>query len=251
MTRIIPIKTSRKQSSFELYEDVIESIKPHILETGDVIVISSKYVANSQGRLLDITKTRPSSEAAELSRRYQIDSKFAEVILRESDKRLGGVAGFVLTSSDHILAPNAGIDKSNVKKGTAILYPDLPYTITENIRKKILLNLGVHVGIILVDSRLMPTRAGTTGVAIAVSGFEPVQDLRGQKDLDGNPLRVTMKATADNLATIANHIMGEGSESTPIVIIKESGVKITSRKIKPDETSISSELCVYMRGFAN
>lgn len=251
MTRIIPIKTSRKRSSFDLYEDIIESVKPHVLETGDIIVISSKYVANSQGRLLDITKTRPSSEASELSKKYQIDSKFAEVILRESDKRLGGVTGFVLTSADHILAPNAGIDKSNVEKGTAILYPDLPYTITENIRKKILLNLGVHVGVILVDSRLMPARAGTIGVAIATSGFEPIQDVRGQKDLDGNPLRVTMKATADNLATIANHTMGEGSESTPIVIIKESGVKLTSRKIKPDEMSISSDLCVYMRGFAN
>jgi coenzyme F420-0:L-glutamate ligase / coenzyme F420-1:gamma-L-glutamate ligase len=251
LTRIIPIKTSRKQSSFDLYEDIIESIKPHILETGDIIVISSKYVANSQGRLLAITKTRPSSEAVELSRKYQIDSKFAEVILRESDKRLGGVTGFVLTSADHVLAPNAGIDKSNVKKGTVILYPDLPYTITENIRKKILLNLGVHVGIVLVDSRLMPARAGTTGVAIAASGFEPIQDVRGQKDLDGNPLRVTMKATADNLATIANHTMGEGSESTPIIIIKESGTKLTSRKIRPDEMSVSSDLCVYMRGFAN
>jgi len=251
LTRVIPIKTSRKQSSFDLYEDLIESVKPHVLETGDIIVISSKYVANSQGRLLDIVRTRPSPEAAELSKKYQIDTKFAEVILRESDKRLGGVTGFVLTSADHVLAPNAGIDKSNAKKGTIILYPDLPYTITDNIRKKILLNLGVHVGVILVDSRLMPARSGTTGIAIAVSGFEPIQDVRGQKDLDGNPLRVTIKATADNLATIANHTMGEGSESTPIVIIKESGAKLTGRKIRPDEMSISSDLCVYMRGFAN
>jgi coenzyme F420-0:L-glutamate ligase len=251
MTRIIPIKTSKKQSSFDLYEDIIESIKPHVLETGDILVISSKYVANSQGRLLDMTKTKPSFDASELSKKYKIDTKFAEIILRESDKRLGGVTGFVLTSADHVLAPNAGIDKSNVKKGTAILYPDLPYHIAENLRKKILLNFGVHIGIILVDSRLMPARTGTTGVAIAVSGLEPIQDVRGQKDLDGNPLRVTIKATADNLATIANHSMGEGAEATPIVIIRESGAKLTMRKIKPDEMAISSDLCVYMRGFAN
>lgn len=251
MTRVIPIRTSKKQSSFDLYGDIIESIKPHVLETGDIIAISSKYVANSEGRLLDITKTRPSSDAAELAKKYQIDVKFAEIILRESDQRLGGVTGFVLTSADHVLAPNAGIDKSNTKKGTVILYPDLPYMITENLQKKLLLDLGVHVGIILVDSRLMPARAGTTGVAIAASGFEPIQDVRGQKDLDGNPLRVTIKATADNLATIANHAMGEGAESTPIVIIKESGAKLTTRKIRSDEMAISSELCVYMRGFTN
>ncbi|NDB87737.1 MAG: cytidine deaminase [Thaumarchaeota archaeon] len=221
--KVIPIKTSRKQTSFDLYKDLIESIKEHVLETGDIIVISSKYVANSQGRTLDVAKTRPSSDGIELAKKYQMDSKFAEIVLRESDKTLGGVTGFVLTSSDHVLAPNAGIDKSNVKKGT----------------------------VILVDSRLMPARAGTVGVAIAVSGFEPVQDVRGQKDLDGNPLKVTIKATADNLATIANHKMGEGAESTPIVIIKESGTSITTRKIRNDEMAISSELCVYMRGFAN
>ena len=251
MVRVIPIKTSRKQSSFDLYEDIIQSIKPHTLQTGDIIVISSKYVANSEGRLLDITRTKPSFDAIELAKKYQIDTKFAEIILRESDKRLGGVTGFVLTSADHVLAPNAGIDKSNVKKGTVILYPDSPYKIAESLQKKILLNFGVHVGIILVDSRLMPARAGTTGVAIAISGFEPIQDVRGQKDLDGNPLRVTIKATADNLATIANHTMGEGSESTPIVIIKESNTKMTARKIRTDEMAISSDLCVYMRGFAN
>lgn len=249
--KIIPITTSKKQSSFDLYEDLISSIKDHALETGDIIAISSKYVANSEGRFLDISKTRPFSNSIELAKKYQMDSKFAEVILRESDQRFGGVTGFVLTSSDHVLAPNAGIDKSNVKKGTIVLYPDLPYTITENLRKKIFLNHRVHVGIILVDSRLMPARIGTTGVAIAVSGFEPIQDVRGQKDLDGNPLRVTMKATADNLATIANHKMGEGAESTPIVIIKESGAKITTRRIRPNEMAISSDLCVYMRGFAN
>ncbi|MFM8658630.1 MAG: coenzyme F420-0:L-glutamate ligase [Candidatus Nitrosotenuis sp.] len=249
--KIIPIRTTRKQSSFDLYKDLIESTKGHTLETGDIIVISSKYVANSQGRLLDITRTKPSSDGIELAKKYQLDSKFAEIVLRESDKTLGGVTGFVLASADHVLAPNAGIDKSNVKKGTIVLYPDLSYDIAENLRKKIFLETGTHVGIILVDSRLMPARAGTIGIAIAVSGFEPIQDVRGQKDLDGNPLKVTIKATADNLATIANHKMGEGSESTPITIIKESGTKITTRKIRNDEMAISSELCVYMRGFAN
>ena len=43
--------------------------------------------------------------------------KIAEVILRESDVIFGGISGFVITSSDNIMAPNAGIDKSNAKKG--------------------------------------------------------------------------------------------------------------------------------------
>jgi len=40
------------------------------------------------------------------------------VIIRESDKIFGGIGGFVITSADNIMAPNAGIDKSNAKRST-------------------------------------------------------------------------------------------------------------------------------------
>jgi coenzyme F420-0:L-glutamate ligase len=244
---VIPIKVQKKNSGFDLYQTIMESLDQN-LENGDVLIISSKYIANSQNRLLDLEQTKPSNAANSLSQRYNLGPSLAEIILRESDKIFGGIGGFVLTSSDNVLAPNAGIDKSNVKKGTVILYPDEPYRIAEQIRRKLYLDMGIHVGIIIVDSRLMPARIGTTGVAIACAGLEPIQDMRGQKDLDDNPLKVTLKATADNLASIANHKMGEGAESTPIAIIKNSGARLTSRKIKSDELAIDSDLCVYMRG---
>ncbi len=246
---VVPVRVEKKQTSFDLYQSIVDSLDNVVLENGDVLVVSSKYISNSQNRLIDLEKVMPSADALALSKKYQLGPKLSEVILRESDTIFGGIAGFVLTSSDNVLAPNAGIDKSNVKKGTVILYPDNPYLIAEQLRRKILLNLGVSVGVIIVDSRLMPTRIGTSGVAIACAGLEPVQDMRAQKDLDGNPLKVTLQATADNLATIANHKMGEGSESTPIAIIKNSGAKLTARKISPNEMTISSDLCVYVRGF--
>src|SRR5574338_371610 len=186
MTAVIPIRVQRKQSRFDLYDDLVQSLKEHTLETGDIIVISSKYVANSENRFVDLKKTRPSSDAEELTKKYQVESKISEVILRESDTIFGGIAGFVLTSADNVLAPNAGIDKSNAKKGTVILYPDNPYQIAEQLRRKIFLNFGVSVGIIIVDSRLMPTRIGTSGVAIACARLEPVQARSEQKELDGS-----------------------------------------------------------------
>ena len=180
-----------------------------------------------------------------------MDPKFVEIILRESDKIFGGISGFIITSSDNILAPNAGIDKSNSNGTRLILYPENPYQIAEILKRKIFFDYSVHVGIIITDSRLMPARVGTVGVAIACSGLEPVKDLRGQHDLDGNPLKVTFQATADNLASIANHKMGEGSESQPIAIVRDSECELTSRKIEPTEMSISHEECVYVRGFSN
>ena len=97
----------------------------------------------------------------------------------------------------------------------------------------------------------MPARVGTTGVAIACSGIEPVLDRRGTKDLDGNALKVTFQAIADNLASIANHKMGEGDETLPVAIIRDSGAKITDRKIDPKEMTVSHDQCVYVRGLKN
>ena len=250
---VIPLKARYQKSEFDLFNEITKTLTENgvLLENGDVIVISSKYIASSQGRILDIDKVTISENANHVSKKYKMDPKFVEIVLRESDKIFGGISGFIITSSDNILAPNAGIDKSNSNGTRLILYPENPYQIAEILKRKIFFDYSVHVGIIITDSRLMPARVGTVGVAIACSGLEPVKDLRGQHDLDGNPLKVTFQATADNLASIANHKMGEGSESQPIAIVRDSECELTSRKIEPTEMSISHEECVYVRGFSN
>ncbi len=247
---VIPIKTQKKTESFDLISELFESLKEnHVtLENGDVIVISSKFVSFSQGRIVTLDTIAESDEAKTLGKKYNMNPKIAEIVIRESDKILGGISGFVISASDDIIAPNAGIDKSNAKKGQIILYPKNPYQVAEEIRRKIFLKMQIHVGVIIVDSRLMPSRVGTTGVAIACAGLEPVEDLRGQKDLDGNPLKVTFQAVVDNLASIANHKMGEGSESKPFAIVRDSGARLTDRKINPNEVAISHDQCVYIRG---
>ena len=250
---VIPLKARYQKSEFDLFNEITKILSENgvLLENGDVIVISSKYIASSQGRILDIGKVTVSENANHISKKYKMNPEFVEIVLRESDKIFGGISGFIITSSDSILAPNAGIDKSNSNGTRLILYPENPYQIAEILKRKIFFDYSVHVGIIITDSRLMPARVGTVGVAIACSGLEPVKDLRGQHDLDGNPLKVTFQATADNLASIANHKMGEGSESQPIAIVRDSQCELTSRKIEPTEMSISHEECVYVRGFSN
>lgn len=247
---VLAIKTEKRDSVFDLYQVILEAINKNdlTLQDGDVLVISSKFVSNAQGRIIDINRVKPSKHGIKISEKYQIQPQVSEIILRESDFIFGGIAGFVITSADNIMAPNAGIDKSNAKKGRIILYPNNPYKIAEELRRKIFLNMQIHVGVIIVDSRLMPARVGTTGVAIACAGIEPVNDMRAQKDLDGNPLKVTFQAVVDNLASIANHQMGEGSESKPIAIVRDSNAKLTDRIIDPNEIAISHDQCVYVRG---
>jgi coenzyme F420-0:L-glutamate ligase/coenzyme F420-1:gamma-L-glutamate ligase len=247
---VYPIKSDVKTEEFDLFESLISSLERSkvTLENGDVIVISSKFVANSQGRIIDYEHVVPSEESKSLGKKFQINPKIAEIILRESDTIFGGVSGFVITSADNIMVPNAGIDKSNVQKGKIVLYPIDAYRIAEQLRRKTFLKYLIHVGVIIIDSRLMPARVGTVGVAIACAGLEPLLDMRGQKDLFGNPLKVTFQAVADNLASIANLKMGEGSDATPFCVIKNSQAQITDRRISKHEMVISHDQCVYVRG---
>lgn len=237
---------------FDVFVSLIDTLKKNneALMNGDIIVVSTKYISNSQGRIVQFDKIIPSEEGTKLAKEFKIKPSFAEMILRESDKVFGGISGFIITSADYVMAPNAGIDKSNASEGVAILYPKNPYLIAENLRRKIYLKLSIHVGVVLVDSRLMPARIGTSGVAIACAGIEPVLDMRAKKDLDDKPLKVTFQAVADNIATIANYKMGEGAESKPFAIVRNSEAKMTDRKINANELAISPDQCVYVRGLA-
>ena len=247
--QVFPVKATKKHDKFDLYDEIKKLVKENSisLNEGDILVISSKYISNSQGRILDHISIQSSEKANKLSREFSINQKLSEAIIRESDIVFGGISGFVIASLNNIIAPNAGIDKSN-SQNKLILYPNDPYLVAEQIKRKLFLDYSIHVGIIIVDSRLMPARIGTTGVAIACSGIEPVSDRRATKDLDGNTLKVTFQAVADNLATIANHKMGEADELLPIAIVRNSGATLTDRKISSEETAISYDECVYVRG---
>ena len=248
---VIPLTSEKKDGKFNFFDELERILRRNKfnIKEGDVLVISSKFLSNSQGRILDIEKSKVCDKASKIAKKFNSNGKFMEIVYRESDNILGGVSGFVMSTINGILAPNAGIDKSNSKGTRIILYPEEPYKFAESIKRKILLELNLHVGIIIVDSRLMPARIGTTGVAIACAGIEPTKDLRGEKDLDGNPLKVTFQATADNLASIANHKMGEGDDLHPIAIVRDSNCELTDRRIVPEEMIIPYEQCVYIRSF--
>ena len=250
---VIPLTSEKKDGKFSFFDELKRILKKNkfSVKEGDVLVISSKFLSNSQGRILDIQKSKVCQKASKIAKKFDSNAKFMEIVYRESDNILGGVAGFVMSTTNGILAPNAGIDKSNSKGTKVVLYPEEPYKFAEDIKRRIFLELNLHVGVIIVDSRLMPARIGTTGVAIACAGIEPTKDLRGEKDLDGNPLKVTFQATADNLASIANHKMGEGDDLHPIAIVRDSNCELTDRRIVPEEMIIPYEQCVYIRSFSN
>jgi coenzyme F420-0:L-glutamate ligase/coenzyme F420-1:gamma-L-glutamate ligase len=243
---VLPIHSSIKRGRFDVFDSLVASgLK---FRNGDIIVISSKFVSMSEGALLKLSKIKVSKKAQIIASRFHMNPKIAEITLRESDYVFGGLPGFLLSIRDGMIAPNAGIDKSNAPSGYIILYPDDAFKSAENLRMKFLINRKIRVGVVIADSRLMPTRIGTVGVAIACSGFEPVEDERGKKDLFGHVLKVTLRAVADGLATTGVAVMGEGSESIPAVIIRGFKVTPTDRKLSKDDMAIDPGQDIYIRG---
>jgi len=244
---LAPVVARAKSSRFDIVSLIEEKLGGR-LRDGDVLVISSKFVAVSEGRVVELGSVKPGQRAKQLAARNRMDERLCELVLRESDEVLGGIPGFVLASKEGLLTPNAGIDKSNVKHGKVVLYPRRPEISAWRIREALRLSLGVSVGVVICDSRLSPTRRGTTGVAVASSGIEAVLDMRGRKDLFGNVLKVTSQGVADDLSSAAEILMGESDEATPIVLVR--GLK---RKLLKDTEygggrfAIPMDECVFLR----
>lgn len=244
---VLPARAGLKDGRFDLYEDLAAASGG--VRDGDVVVVSSKYVAASQGRAVATAGVSSYPEGKRISAKYGVRPALAELIHRESDEVLGGVAGFVMATWGGVLAPNAGIDASNAGAGAAVLYPVHPHREAEDLRRRIFLRAGARTGVIFSDSRLMPSRAGTVAVAVAWAGLRPVRDMRAEPDLHGRPLRVTMAAVADSLATAANHVMGEGAESVPYAVVRGSGAVLTAGPPRRSDPAVPPGACVYARSF--
>ena len=246
---VIPVKAPVQTAPFPLIDTLTQALTAHdiTLQTGDVLAISSKYVAISEGRVVDLDTVEPGEKALALAERYNMDATIAQLVVDEADHLFGGIPmGFLLTWRSGIIAPNAGLDRSNIPQGKAVLLPANPYESAKRIRQAIQAHSGVAVGVVLTDSWLVPGRWGTTGVALAASGFQPVQDERGKEDLFGNPMTVTQKGVADSISVCAQMVMGERDEATPLAIVRGADIELTDADISQDDVAIPWEMCIYV-----
>ncbi|QQG48345.1 MAG: coenzyme F420-0:L-glutamate ligase [archaeon] len=247
MLTLQAVRTGTKSSGFDLLSLVEESLGG-ILKDGDVLVISSKFVAISEGRVVRLSRVRPGARARELARIHRLDPRLCELVLRESDLVIGGLPGFLMATKEGLLTPNAGIDKSNIGHGTVVLYPRRPEASAWRLREAIQLSLGISIGVVICDSRLAPTRRGTVGVAVSASGIEGIVDMRGKLDLFGNVLKVTTQAVADDLSSAAEVLMGESDEGAPIVLVRGLKKSLLRKAEYPARRfAIAMSDCVYMR----
>ncbi|MFX1494275.1 MAG: coenzyme F420-0:L-glutamate ligase [Promethearchaeota archaeon] len=220
------------------------------LNEGDIIIIAEKVVATSQGRVIKLSDVKKiSDKAKKLSKLYDMDERYVQLILNEASMILGGMSHVILTKVNDFLIANAGIDQSNAGTGNVVLLPkDLNKVVWkywEILKKEFKVK---NLGIIIADSRVQPLRKGTIGIAIATAGFEPIEDLRGKPDLFNRPLEITMRAIADDLASAAQFLLSEADKQTPIVLIRGADVEFTENPKLTME--MAPEECLYMNIFS-
>lgn len=251
--QVFPLHTRMIKPKDDLTNILLESIEKENLkfEDRDILAIASKALAAADGRFVLLKKISPSEKARKLAEKYSLAPGFVELILKESDQAYNGVYKAILTLKNHVLTVNAGIDQKNAPNGYVALWPLNPQSRANRIRNEIQKRVGKKIGVVIVDSQVAPLRMGTRGIALAVSGFKPVNDLRGKKDLYGKELSITRHAMADDIASAAHLMMGESNEKIPAVIIRDAPVVFTEESIKVDEMRIPSEECVFMSGLSH
>ncbi|RJS80344.1 coenzyme F420-0:L-glutamate ligase [Candidatus Bathyarchaeota archaeon] len=192
------------------------------IEDGDIIVIAQKIFSKAEKRVFKLEEIIPSDEAVKIAKITGKNSKFVELVLRET-KRIVKVSSETLIVEDKrgLICINAGIDKSNVKGvGNFALLPENPDESAERCRLEIKRLTGKNVAVIISDTYSRPFRRGQVNFAIGIAGIKPFKDYRGKKDLFGKILKVKNVAVVDEIAAAAELLMGQAKEARPVVIFK-------------------------------
>ena len=204
-------------------DDVAALIAGHArLEARDIVVVAQKVVSKSEGRIVDIRGVTAAEEALRIAPRLvaRPDPRMVQVVLDESVRVLRDERTLITETRHGFVAANAGVDHSNVggQERLALLPVD-PDASAQRLRERLRELTGAEVGVVVSDTFGRPWRLGIVNVALGVAGIRALVDLRGTRDDDGEPLRATVLAVADEVAAAAGLVMGK-TNRTPAVIVR-------------------------------
>lgn len=203
-----------KTRIFKEKENLVSFITHYIKKVPEnsVIVITSKIVALSEGRVVEASGEEARERIIKSESSFAMKTKYTWLTIKD---------GMVMSS--------AGIDESNAN-GKIILLPKDSFATAQALKIVLKKHYKVkNLGILITDSRLFPLRAGIVGAAIGYAGFKGVRDYRGTKDMFGRILKMSRTDVADSLATSAVLEMGEGTERHPLAIIKGATLEFVDR----------------------
>ena len=193
-----------------------------IINDNDIIVIAQKVVSKAENRYIDLETIKISDDAKNLANKLDKNAGLIQAVINESNKILSTKKNVIIV--EHKLGfinVNAGIDLSNVPgKRLALLLPEDPMKSAKDIQNSLSEKLNKKISIIITDSITRPYRSGVINIALASYNIQSLEDLKGQKDIYGKKLKGTEVAIADQIASAAGLLMGQGDEKQPIIVVK-------------------------------
>lgn len=204
---------------------IIDALGDRALRSGDVIVVAQKIVSKSEGRTVDLATVTASAQAETLAGEVGKDPRLVEVILGESTRVVRSRPNLIIVQHRlGFVMANAGVDQSNVAPADGVqrvlLLPRDPDASAEALRARLQQHYGVDLGVIISDSFGRAWRRGTCGIAIGAAGLPSLIDLRGQPDLFGRTLEVSIIGFADEVAAAASLLQGQAAEAQPVVLVR-------------------------------
>ena len=217
--RIIPIEGIPEiivnDNLAEITFDVLNKSEIGI-EKNDIFIVTQKVVSKSEGMERDLS-----------------NYDYEELLQSESKKIIRKRGDLVIAKTHHgFICANAGIDKSNVKKNSALLLPEDPNKSADKFRKRFESLANLPIAVIISDTFGRAWRKGQVNFAIGSSGISPIDSYIGKLDSFGNELNATEIAVIDELASAAELVMKKTID-VPIAIIR--GVDYKSSKLNATE----------------
>jgi coenzyme F420-0:L-glutamate ligase/coenzyme F420-1:gamma-L-glutamate ligase len=175
------------------------------LEHHDLVVVTSKVVAKSEGRVVAFDGSARAKD---------------ELIARESVRVLRRRGTLRITETPHgFINANAGIDVSNTRPGTAVLLPRDPDRSARRLRAALTRRTGVDVAVVVTDTFGRTWRHGVTDVALGSAGRRPGLDRGGPPHARGRVLEATEVAIVDEIAGAANLVLAKAAH-TPFALVR-------------------------------
>lgn len=190
------------------------------LESGDVVVVTSKIVSKAEGRTVELANVEVSPFARQYAEKWEKEPAVIELVLNEAKRVVRQVGPVLITETHHgFVCANSGVDQSSSGgHGRAVLLPVDPDGSARGLRSRFA-ELGLDVAVIISDTFGRPWREAQTDIAIGIAGMNPVVSYIGQVDPHGHEFRVQAVCIADELAGAAELVKGNVSR-VPVGVIR-------------------------------
>jgi coenzyme F420-0:L-glutamate ligase/coenzyme F420-1:gamma-L-glutamate ligase len=168
-----------------------------------------------------LAKVEPGPRALAMAKESGKDPRQLEVVLSETAQIIRWKSGVLISETRHgFICANAGVDHSNAgAKDTVVLLPIDPDASARQMRDAIRTRTRRNVAVVVTDTFGRAWREGHMNVAIGIAGLPALKRYVGQFDPEGYELRVTEIAIADEVAAMAELVMGK-LDRCPAAIVR-------------------------------